>query len=223
MTYIEFVQGYINDQSEGSPIYTDKIADALADHYGLEKKKASAAAAVAVKRIMDGEIVPELRFYQKGIYYRTAITPLGETGIDKEQLITNRYLAKDNGYETGPGLLHSLGLTSQVPNGRLIATNAIKDCLRHDDKLGVSICPPKTRINAENKAYLQLLDALDIMGSAPVDAENPYGILAEHVRSRGLHYERLLYYADKFYNRRTVINLAHTARHAVVGSTGYDL
>jgi hypothetical protein len=214
MTYIEFVQGYIKDQPEGSPIYTDKIADALADHYGLEKKKAAAAAAVAVKRIMDGEIVPDLRFFQKGIYYRTTATPSGETGIYKEQLIANRYLANDNGYETGPGLLHNLGLTSQIPNERIIATNSIKDCLRHDDKLGVSICPPKTRINAENKAYLQLLDALDIMESAPIDAENPYGILAEHVRTSGLQYERLLYYADNFYNRRTIINLAHTAGHA---------
>ena len=213
MTYIEFVQGYIKDQPERTPIYTDRIADALADHYGLEKKKAAAAAAVAVKRIMDGDIVPDLRFYQKGIYYRAATTPSGETGIDIEQLIANKYLANDNGYETGPGLLHSLGLTSQIPDERIIATNSIKDCLRHDDKLGVSICPPKTRINAENKAYLQLLDALDIMGSAPVDAEKPYEILAEHVRSSGLQYERLLYYADKFYNRRTVINLAHTAGH----------
>lgn len=215
MTYIEFVQGYIKNQPYGTPIYTDKIADALADHYKLEKKKAAAAAAVAVKRIMNGELVPDLRFYQKGIYYRTSTTPFGETGINKEQLIANKYLANDNGYETGPGLLHSLSLTSQIPNERIIATNAAKDCLRHDDKLGISICPPKTHINAENKAYLQLLDALDIMGNVPIDAESPYEILAEHVRSSGLHYERLLYYADKFYNRRTVVNLAHTAGHAV--------
>ena len=214
MTYIEFVQGYIKDQPEGSPIYTDKIAGALADHYGLEKKKATAAAAVAVKRIMDGKIVPDLRFYQKGIYYRTAATSFGETGINKEQLIADKYLANDSGYETGLSLLHTLGLTTQMPNERIIATNASKDCLQHDDKLGVSISPPKTCINAENKVYLQLLDALDIMGNAPVDVDNPYRILAEHVCSSGLQYERLLYYADRFYNRRTIINLAHTAGHA---------
>ena len=220
MTYIEFVQGYINDQPEGSPIYTDKVADALADHYGLEKKKAAAAAAVAVKRIITGNVVPELRFYQKGIYYRTATTPSGETGIDKEQLVANRYLVNDSGYETGLRLLYDLGLTTQVPNERIIATNAARDCMRHDDKLGVSICPPKTHINSENKAYLQLLDAMDIMDSASVDTEKPYEILAEHVRSSGLQYEKLLYYADKFYNRRTVINLAHTAGHAVHNQEG---
>ena len=57
---------------------------------------------------------------------------------------------------------------------------------------------------------LQVLDALDIMDNAPVDADNPYGILAEHIRQNGLSYETLLYYADKYYNRRTIINLAHT-------------
>lgn len=220
MTYIEFAQDYIMNQAEGTPIYTDKIADALADHYGLEKKKAAAAAAVTVKRIMTGELVPDLRFYQKGIYYRTATTPFGETGINKEQLIANKYLINDNGYETGHGFLHSLGLTSQMPDSHIIATNAAKDCVRHDRRLNISVCPPKVHVNAENKAYLQVLDALDIMDNAPIDAENPYGILAEHIRRKGLMYERLLYYADKFYNRRTVINLAHTAGHAAHNQEG---
>lgn len=210
MTYIEFVQGFVNNHPQGAPIYTNKIADALAGTYGLEKKKAAAAAAVAVKRIMTGGFIPDLRFYQKGIYYRTASTPFGETGINKEQLIANKYLIHDNGYETGLGLLHSLGLTSQMPNEHTIATNAAKDCVRYDRRLDVSVCPPKTHINAENKAYLQVLDALDIMDNAPVDADNPYGILAEHIRQNGLSYETLLYYADKYYNRRTIINLAHT-------------
>ena len=125
-------------------------------------------------------------------------------------MIANKYLIHDNGYETGLGLLHSLGLTSQMPNEHTIATNAAKDCVRYDRRLDVSVCPPKTHINAENKAYLQVLDALDIMDNAPVDADNPYGILAEHIRQNGLSYETLLYYADKYYNRRTIINLAHT-------------
>ena len=152
MTYIKFVQTFINDQPHGVPIYTDMIADALAGNFGLEKKKAAAAAAVAVNRIMTGGIVPDLRFYQKGIYYRAATTPFGETGINKEQLIANKYLIHDNGYETGLGLLHNLGLTTQMPNEHTIATNAAKGCVRYDRKLDVSVCPPKAPINAENKA-----------------------------------------------------------------------
>ena len=211
MTYIEFVQNFINKQPQGAPIYTSSIAEALADSYELDRKKAAAAAAVAVKRIMEAGSVSDLRFYQKGIYYRTAVTPFGEAGINKAQLIADKYLIPDKGYETGLSFLHDLGLTSQMPKEHIIATNAAKDCVRYDSKLNVSVCPPKTHINAGNKAYLQVLDALDIMDSAPVDADNPYAILAEHISHNDLKYERLLYYADKCYNRRTIINLAHTA------------
>ena len=35
--------------------------------------------------------MPELRCYQKGVYYRTAATPFGEIGINKEQLIADKY------------------------------------------------------------------------------------------------------------------------------------
>ena len=104
-----------------------------------------------------------------------------------------------------------MGLTTQMPAEHLLASNAARDCVRFDEKLGVSICPPKAPVNADNKAYLQTLDALDILDRAPVDADNPYAILADHIRQNGLRYETLLYYADKYYNRKTIIRLAHTA------------
>ena len=86
MTYTALVQNYIEQKRPGEPIYTEEIAGMLAETYGLEKKQAAAAAAVAVKRILDGGKLPELRCYQKGIYYRTAGTPFGELGINKEKL-----------------------------------------------------------------------------------------------------------------------------------------
>jgi len=211
MTYTEYVQNYLEQQGQGAPIYTDEIADAVAADYGIDKKKAAAATAVAVKRIMDKGDLPDLRCYQKGIYYRTVVTPFGEMGISREKLIANKYLLPDNGYETGLRLLHHMGLTTQMPTEHLLATNAAKDCVRYDSKLGVSICPPKAPVNAENKAYLQTLDALDLLDKAPVDAQNPYTILADHIRQNGLQYETLLYYADRYYNRKTIIRLAHTA------------
>lgn len=211
MTYTELVQEYLEGKKQGDPIYTEEIAGMLADTNGLEKKQAAAAAAVAVKRIMDGGKLPDLRCYQKGIYYRTAITPFGEVGISKEKLIANKYLLPDKGYETGLRMLHHMGLTTQMPTEHLLATNAARDCVRYDEKLGVSICPPKAPISAANKAYLQTLDALDLLDRAPVDAENPYAILADHIQRHGLQYETLLFYADKYYNRKTIIQLAHTA------------
>ena len=211
MTYIDYVRNYLEQQNPGTPIYTDEIAEAVAADYGIDKKKAAAATAVAVKRIMDKGDLPDLRYYQKGIYFRTVVTPFGEMAISWEKLIANKYLLPDNGYETGLRLLHHMGLTTQMPTEHLLATNVAKDCLRYDSKLGVSICPPKAPVNAENKAYLQTLDALELLDKAPVDAQNPYTILAEHIRQNRLQYETLLYYADRYYNRKTIIRLAHTA------------
>lgn len=211
MTYAEYIRNYLMDQSTGTPIYIDKIANNMAANYGIDKKKAAAATSVAVKRLMDKGNLPDLRRYQKGIYYRTAITPFGETGINREKLIADKYLNNDNGYETGLLLLHHMGLTTQMPTEHLLATNAAKDCVRYDSKLDVSICPPKTPVNAENKVYLQTLDALDLLDKAPVDTPDPYMILAEYIRKNALQYEMLLYYADRFYNQKTIIRLAHTA------------
>ena len=211
MTYAEYVRKYLEQQGQGAPIYTYEIADAVAADYEIDKKKAAAATAVAIKRIMDKGELPDLRCYQKGVYYRTVVTPFGEMGISREKLIANKYLLPDNGYETGLLLLHHMGLTTQMPTEHLLATNVAKDCVRYDSRLGVSICPPKAPVNAENKAYLQTLDALDLLDKAPVDAQNPYTILADHIQKNGLQYETLLYYADRFYNRKTIIRLAHTA------------
>ena len=211
MTYTEYILNYLKQQDYGTPIYTEEIADTVAADYGIDKKKAAAATAVAVKRIMDKGTLPDLRCYQKGIYYRTVVTPFGEMGISRERLIANKYLLPDMGYETGLRLLHQMGLTTQMPTEHLLATNVIKDCVRYDRKLGVSICPPKVPVCAENKAYLQTLDALDLLDKAPIDVQNPYTILADHISQNGLQYETLLYYADRYYNRKTIIQLAHTA------------
>jgi len=211
MTYTEYILKYLDRQEPGTPVYTEAIAAAVAADYEISCKKAAAATAVALKRIMDKGKLPDLRCYRKGIYYRTADTPFGEVAISREKLIADKYLLPDKGYETGLRLLHHLGLTTQMPAEHLLATNAAKDCLRYDTRLGVSICPPKVPINAENKMYLQTLDALDLLDKAPVDAQDPYTILSDHIRRNHLEYENLLFYADRYYSRRTIFQLAHTA------------
>ena len=212
MTYIDYVCGRINAEKPGTPIYTSKMAKGLAETFGLDKKSAVGATSVAVKRIIDRKVIEDLRFYQKGIYYRTAKTPFGELSIDKEQLIADKYILPDLGYNTGAMFLYHIGLTTQIPCVRVIATNAATDGTRTDEKLGVTIRPPKLPVNAENRSYLQLLDALDGLDKAPVDAEQPYSVLARHIKSCCLSYEKLLYYADHHYSKNTILRLAHTAQ-----------
>lgn len=210
-SYVEYVCELIENQETGKPIYAGEISKRVAETYHIPLKKAMGAVAVACKRIMDGQIIPELRSFQKGIYYRAAITPFGETGIDKEQLIEDKYLKDDNGYETGLVVLHRLGLTTQMPNERILATNKAGTCARMDKKLGVVVRPPKVEVNADNKQYLKMLDVLEIIGNAPVDVEHPYKIIGEYIEQLGLEYVKLLALANNYYNRNTILQLAHVA------------
>lgn len=211
MTYCDYVIEFINKCPLSAPIYVADIGNMVAKDYAMPIDKANAAVAVAVKRIIDRKLLPDLRTYQKGIYYRSVITPFGETGIDKEKVIARKYLDNDQGYETGAGMLYRLGLTTLLPNTRLIATNAVKDCVRKDEKLKISVCPAKIIITKDNKDYLQILDVLEIMERAPIDAEEPYKIIAAYIDRKGLQYDKLLSLADKHYPQRTVLQLAHVA------------
>ena len=211
MSYTEFVLAFLERSEPCMPIYTHLIADALAKEFEIDRKKAAQATAIAMKRIMDRGKLSDLRFFQKGIYYRTLITPLGEAVIRKSKLIADKYLLPDIGYETGYRLINRLGLTTQVASRQVIATNVAKSCMRYDRKLDVYICRPKTMVNAENKKYLQLLDALDLLDKAPVDEPDTYRVIAELIEQNNMQYERLLDYADKYYNKRTIVHLAHTA------------
>jgi hypothetical protein len=211
MTYMDYVETQIRRYGFGIPIYTNKLAENTATEFHPSDKDASAAVSVAIKRIMDNKNVPELRFFQKGIYYRTKATPFGETGINFETLIADKYLVEDNGYETGYALLYRMGLTTQIPADRVIATNRAKDCIRKDKTLGVFIRPPKIKINAKNRHYLQTLDAIELVDKAPIDAERPYALIADHIQNNKLKYVKLLSLAGKHYNQNTVLTLARIA------------
>ncbi len=210
-TYTAFVCEQLTAVPAGMPIYTKQIAKKMAEIYDLAEKEAAAAASVAVKRVLDGKLLPELRCFQKGIYYRSVVTPFGETGINKEKLIADKYLSPDIGYETGLTALHRMGLTSQMPRERVLATNMARNRLRTDKKLGVVIRPPKTPVTAENKDYLQILDVLDLLEKAPIDEEHPYEIIADYIQKKRLEYKELLALADRYYNQNTILCLGHTA------------
>jgi len=221
MTYVAFISDFLLGIDAGIPIYTKQIAYKMSKKFNLTQKDASAAVSVALKRIMDSNKLPELRLYQKGIYYKTKITPFGEIGINKEQLIADKYILPYIGYETGLNLMNQLGLTTQISNERIIATNMAKDCVRTDKKLGVTIKPPKTLINSQNRKYLQLLDALDLIDKTPIDEEKPFDIIARYIKNENMQYGKLLAYADSYYNQKTILHLAHTASAGGVNIWNY--
>lgn len=211
LSYIEFVVAIINETKTGQPIYSKDLANRVAEAYNLNYDKAAANVATALNRILKQNLCDDLRCYQKGIYYRAIKTPFGEKKIDKENLINNKYIKDYEGYESGNLLLNHLGLTTQIPNERIIVTNYAKDCARKDTKLGVTIKPPKTRITKDNKDYFIILDTLNLMDDAPVDVENPYNIVIDFINKHKLKYQKLLAYAKRYYNQNTIMKIADTA------------
>lgn len=211
MTYTDFVEEYIEKRDYGEPIYTEDMVPAMATAFQMEGRKAGAALSVALKRVIDNGKIPELRRYQKGIYYRTQDSIFGEIGIDTGKIIDRKYIMPDKGYETGAGMFHRMGLTTHVPNMRYIATNLAHGCIKYDKELDVSICPPKTKVTGDNREYLRVLDILNQMDNVPCDADNPYDIIGNYIGCQKLSYEKLMAYADRFYNQRTLIRLGHVA------------
>jgi len=211
MTYITFLENRIPNFKYGEPIFISELAREVSATFNIDFNDASAAVSVAVKRIIKRNSIPYLRFYKKGVYFITKSTPFGEVGINKESLIKAKYLNNYNGYETGFSFLNHLGLTTLIPKSRVFATNKSKSCIRMDNDLGVQICPPKVPISVSNWRYLQILDAIDLIGKAPIDAINPYSIIAKHIADNNLDYGILLSIAGKHYSRNALVNLANVA------------
>lgn len=209
-SYRGFVLGKVREKDIQEPIFASEVSRDLAAAYGLDESKAKAATAVAFKRIFDDGDDTSLRRYGRGIYYRTEATPFGEYGIDRKALIRHRYLDDGIGYETGYKTLHRMGLTTQMPSGTEIATNRAKE-RRLDRELGVVVRPPKTKVSKDNLLYLKLLDAMSLMDKAPIDAEDPYGVLAGYMKENGLDFVRLLGLASRHYGQDVLDKIAKTA------------
>lgn len=210
-TYTQFIQQLIDGFQPGEPILVRELGNRIAEAYAMEEKKACAAAAVAVKRLIDTGTCPNLRFFAKGVYYVTKQTVFGETGINKDKLIELKYLKDGTGYETGAAVMHKLGLTTLMPAERTFVSNSTQHRAKRDDALGIVIRAPRIPVNKENRFYLQFLDLLNMYDDVPVDAEDPYQLLGRFVQARGLDYGTLLHLADTHYNGNTIMKLAHVA------------
>ena len=209
--YTEFIGDILKNAEKGEPIYSEDLARAVEKKYGISKREAAANTAVSLKRIMDRNTIPDLRNYQKGIYYRTVATPFGEIGINKDRLIKDRYMKSDSGYYGGYSLMYQMGLTTQMPAHWTVVTNKAGKYSRKDNRLEIILTPPHTEITAENKEYLKVLDILDLMQKAPVDVKAPYKIVLVYIRDNHLEFEKLLAYATLYYNQNTVNQLAKVA------------
>lgn len=212
MTYVDYVTLQIQSKKTGQPIYSHDISNKLKEYFHLSDKQATAATAVALNRIMKSKRIGNIRFYQKGIYYLTKETVFGEIGINKECLIFDKYISDNRGYETGLVFANKLGLTTQLPRNIELVTNEARNGKRYDKNLDIYIKPPKIYLTSSNIQYLQLLDILEMIDKVPIDVDNPFKILAKYLKKHKLQYGLLLAYADDYYGKNALINLAHIAK-----------
>lgn len=196
---MDFVYRIIMEYRCGKPIYSSQIADAFQRQFRISEKQARKRVSNCLCRIIRQKRIPELRMYRRGIYYLTHDTAFGELPIDREQLIADKYLLPDIGYETGFAFLNQIGLTSQVSRTRVFVSNRAKRSGFRNPEFDITIIPPRETITAENKDYFQILDALDTLDQAPIDAVNPNQILTDHIRKRGMNKEFLTAIAKRCY------------------------
>ena len=142
----------------------------------------------------------------KGIYCRRVKTAFGYYTPDKETLFCKQLLRKENeiiGYETGLSALNRIGLVSQMPKRRCIATNL--HTKRIPEGMQIEIRKPPIVVNSGNFRYLQILDAIRELDMAPVDTAKPIDVVRATVEEFTLKTEMLILMARKYYGQKTLL------------------
>lgn len=201
--YREIMLQYIKEQEPEDLILTEKAAEYAAASLGLSKDAVKKAVNVNMARLEKADILVRVA---KGVYCRKIKTVFGYYVPNKETLFSKQLLKDENdiiGYETGLSALNKIGLVSQMPNRRYIATNLHTKHV--PEGIQIEIRKPRTMINAANYRYLQLLDAIHDLDEAPVDAANPVQVLRGAAKELKLNTDKLILFARKYYNQKTLL------------------
>ena len=196
--YRNLLLQYIDRQEADQPILTAQITQYVAKETGLDETYVKKAVNVNMARL---ERAGEILRIEKGVYCKKIKTAFGYYTPDKENLFCRQLLYDaDNviGYETGLSVLNRLGLVSQMPKRRCIATNRYTK--RIPAGMQVEIKRPSVNVNRFNYRYLQILDVIRDLDHALVDAAKPEELLKGTVKTLELDTNVLIYMARKFYN-----------------------
>ena len=194
---------YIDRQEAGQPILTAQITKYVAKETGLDETDVKKAVNVNMARL---ERADKILRIEKGVYCKKIKTAFGYYTPNKEALFCRQLLYDEDdviGYETGLSVLNRLGLVSQMPKRKCIATNRYTK--RVPAGIQVEIKRPSVNVNRSNYRYLQILDVIRDLDHAPVDAAKPEELLKGTVKTLELDTDILIYMARKFYNPEILI------------------
>ncbi len=194
---------YIDRQEPDQPILTAQITRYVAGKTGLDEAEVKKAVNVNMARLEKADRISRI---EKGVYCKKTKTAFGYYTPNKEILFCRQLLYDEDdviGYETGLSVLNHLGLVSQMPKKKCIATNLYTK--RVPAGMQVEIRKPPVNITRTNYRYLQILDVIKDLDSAPVDAVRPKELLKETAKTLELNTDVLIFMARKFYNPKILI------------------
>ena len=202
--YGKHIQDMILNWPADKPITTVSVAVDLVNAFGIEIKDAKKVTNVNVKRLADkGKLIR----IQKGIYGNVKDTQFGKLTPSSDDIMATMFLRSDDsrtiGYLVGPTLLNTVGLCTWLPKERHIATNSFRR--KMPDDTHIRIYRPTIPVDDDNAPYLQAIEVFNAMEKFPIDAERPGDILREMLRRNNIDNERLIWYARKYYDHRTLL------------------
>ena len=196
------VKEIIMDYPVGDPIFSRNVAWTVSEATGLPLKKSAVYVSATLRRLMDRGI--KLKRFYRGVYYRYEECSFGETPLNKNKLITEKYLKNDTGYETGPAILNSLGFTTLMSNDqRTFVSNAASKRSFVDKNLNIRILKPKVILSEHNIRYFEFLDLLKLLDEIPIDNQQPELKLAKIIFIYNLYPENLVTYAQ-YYGKKVL-------------------
>lgn len=201
--YKEILLRYLDGQDTDQPILTNDVACYVAEKTGMPLMDVKKAVNVNMSRLEKSGRIARV---EKGIYCHKVKTAFGYYTPNRESLFYRQLLYDRHeviGYETGLSLLNRLGLVSQIPKRRCVATNRYGR--RVPDGIQIEIKKPAVTIDRSNYHYLQMLDAIRESETAPVDAEQPEALIREAAGRLQLDSQLLILMARRYYHPKTLL------------------
>lgn len=200
--YKKNITKYLDTLPPEAPVTTDMVTAYMANLTGEPEDKVRKTINVNLARLERERVVSRIT---RGVYCKRINTPFGDY-VPSKEMIYGRWLVMDGdsviGYETGLSLMNHIGLVSQMPRRKRIATNNYSLPIPKD--VDIEIQKPRATVTDDNYKYLQILDIIDIMDETPIDAAAPEEIIRDRTESAGLIPDRLILYARRFYPTKTL-------------------
>ena len=201
--YKDLILQYLTALNPDQMITTNQVSQYVAEQLHLEVAAVKKTVNVNMARLeKEGQILRLTR----GVYCRKIKTAFGYYIPDKEILFCRQLLRNENeviGYETGLSALNRIGLVSQMPKKRCIATNL--HTKRIPKGMQIEIRKPPIMVNADNFRYLQILDVIRELDMAPVDTAKPVDVVRAVAQEFALETDQLILMARKYYGQKTLV------------------